>query len=152
MPKFYLMPTTEHVPTLTVRVGTVAAPLTNKDLGKPVKLGGDSQYIFCAVDDAIEGFLESSQIGEQGTVDGFAIGGIKQGGYILATAETIVAVGDYVVAGAVVATATALTKPMGVKKAAVQADAKAAPFRARVESLHKAGTGAVGTIVTLALY
>lgn len=154
MAKFLMVETIHSEKVVTTRVGTKAAPLTSADIGKPVKLIAESNYGLGAVGDAIEGFLTSSNHSSQGTQDGFAIGGVVTKGFKAVTFDGAqatpgtgtVAVGDYVVVGTVVATGTKLTGPMRVCKATTQADAKAAPFKARVLSLGEVGTGAVGTV------
>ena len=142
MPKFRLAPTIHQEKIHTVRIGTVAEPLTDNDLGKPVKLIGESAYGLCADGDVIEGWLQSTNAGTQ---DGFKIGGICKTGYTeMKVSGGALAIGDYVVAGANPARGTKLTGPMIVKKAAA---APEGPFFRRVESLGDAGTGAVGTTV-----
>lgn len=77
----------------TWRVGSKANPLTDADKGKAVKLAADSQVDLAATGDEIFGFLSSI---EDGTQDGFKIGGVITGGYqIVDTAA--VAVGKLVV-------------------------------------------------------
>lgn len=60
------------------RAGTKLAPLTDADVGKAVKLVGDSQVDLAEADDEIFGFLTSI---EPGTADGFTIGGFVETGY-----------------------------------------------------------------------
>lgn len=154
MAKFLMVETIHSEKVATARVGTKVAPLTSADVGKAVKLVGESNYGLCAAGDAIEGFLSSSNYAAQGTQDGFAIGGVISKGFKAVTFDGLqatpgtgtVAVGDYVVVGTVSAVGTKLTGPMKVCKATAQADAKAAPFKARVLSLGEVGTGAVGTV------
>ena len=154
MAKFLMVETIYSEKVLTTRVGTTVAPLTQKDAGKAVKLIAESNYGLAAAGDAIEAVVSSSNHDTQGTVDGFAIGGVVSKGFkavkfdgLQATPGVgVVAVGDYVVTGTVVATGTKLTGPLKVTKATDQAAAKAAPFKARVVSLGDAGTGAVGTV------
>lgn len=146
----------------TVRLGNTGAGNQHgyAENGKAVKLVGDSRYALAAVGDAIEGFQQSSNWPEQGTQDGYSIGGIVSTGYKAVTFDGLqatpgtgaIAVGDYVVTGTVVAKGTALAAPLRVVKATDQAAAKAAPFKARVVSLGTAGTGAVGTTGTIELF
>ena len=146
----------------TVRLGNTGAgnQYGYEENGKAVKLVGDSRYALAAVGDAIEGFQQSSNWPEQGTQDGYSIGGIVSTGYKAVTFDGLqatpgtgtIAVGDYVVTGTVVAKGTALSAPLRVVKATDQAAAKAAPFKARVVSLGTAGTGAVGTTGTIELF
>lgn len=142
MPKFRIVETIHQEKIHTVRLGTVAAPLTDNDIGKPVKLIGESAYGLCADGDAIEGFLQSVNAATQ---DGFKIGGICKTGYKNVTGSTALAIGDYIVAGANPARGVKLTGPMIVKKAA--AAAAAGYFAPRVVSLGDLGTGAAGTTV-----
>ena len=112
--------------------------------------------MLAAAGDTIEGIISSSNYPEQGTVDGFSIGGIYRTGYkevtfdgLQATPGTgVVAIGDYVVTGTVTAKGTALPGVLKVTKATAQT----APFKARVVSLGKAGTGAVGTVGVVELF
>ena len=154
MAKFLMVETIYSEKVLTTRVGTTVAPLTQKDVGKAVKLIAESNYGLAVAGDAIEAVVSSSNYDTQGTVDGFAIGGVITKGAKAVTFDGlqatpgvgVVAVGDYVVTGTVAAAGTKLTGPLKVTKATTQADAKAAPFKARVVSLGEAGTGAVGTV------
>ena len=136
----------------TARLGAGTAEgdrLSDADVGKIVKLVGDSRYnLVAAVGDAIEGVIAAV---ESYTADGYSIGSVqvkdrKEVTFdgLQATAGTgVVAIGDYVVAGTPVAKGTALSAPVKVCKATSQA---AAPFMWRVVSLGSAGTGAVGTV------
>lgn len=145
MPKFFIEPTIHMEKVETYRVGTEAAPLTDKDTGKAVKLIGESAYGLCADGDPIEGILDSTNIATQ---DGFKIGGIISTGYLSATVTgAALAVGDYVVAAAQPAVGTQLTANMPVKKEV----APEGPFKARVVSLGPVGSGAIGTRVTIKL-
>lgn len=153
MAKFHISETIYSEKIKTVRLGTTSALYGNSEIGKAVKLSGSDAYVLCAAGDSIEGVVSSSNYATQGTVDGFAIGGIVNSGYkavvfdgLQATAGTgVVAVGDYVVVGTVVAFGTSLSTDLKVCKATDQAAAKADPYAARVVSLGTAGTGAVGT-------
>lgn len=153
MAKFLMVETVHSDKVVTARVGTAGAPLKNVDSGKAVKLIATSNYGLCAAGDAIEAVLSTSNYDSQGTVDGFAIGGVIPKTFKAVTFDGLqatpgtgtIAVGDYVVTGTVVAAGTALTGPLKVTKATDQAAAKAAPFKARVVSLGEVGTGAVGT-------
>lgn len=160
MAKFLMVETIHSDKVVTARVGTTGTPLKNADIGKAVKLIAESNYGLCAAGDPIEGILNSSNWHTQGTVDGFAIGGVVPKTYKAVTFDGLqatpgtgtVAVGDYVVTGTVSAAGTALTAPLKVTKATDQAAAKAAPFKARVVSLGEAGTGAVGTVGLVELF
>ena len=135
----------------TARLGAGTAEgdrLSDADIGKIVKLVGDSRYNLVAVGDAIEGFIAAV---ETYTADGYSIGSVQVrdrkevtfDGLQGTPGTGVIAVGDYVVAGTPVAKGTALTAPVKVCKATSQA---AAPFMWRVVSLGTAGTGAVGTV------
>jgi hypothetical protein len=157
MAKFSIVETIHSEKVKTVRGGTTSVKHGYADNGKAVKLAGLDNYVLCGAGDAIEAVQLTSNLESQGTVDGYAIIGIVDKGYksvtfdgLQATPGTgVVAAGDYVVVGTVVAAGTALPGSMKVTKATDQAAAKAAPFKARVVSLGAAGTGAVGTVGTI---
>jgi len=150
MAKFHIVESVYQEKVSTVRLGATGAgnQYGYEENGKAVKLGSSDTYVLAAAGDAIEGIISSSNYPEQGTVDGYSIGGIISKGLksvtfdgLQATPGTgVIAAGDYVVVGTVVAKGTAATD---------QAAAKAAPFKARVVSLGAAGTGAVGTVGTI---
>lgn len=161
MPKF-LMTELVGVTTFTARVsGAVgddptvasAALVESTEKGKFVKLAAESRFVLAAAADKIETVIDSINAATQ---DGWSIGGLRQcdgsgaflnvtfGGSQAAGTGTI-AVGTYVLVGAVVAKGTALAGPPRVVSATTQATAAAAPFAWRVVSLGAAGTGAVGT-------
>lgn len=77
MAKFQVRPTVGLV-TETFRMGTKAAPLTDKDKQKAVTLAGPSQVDLAGADDEILGFVSSI---ESGTQDGFKIGGVQVDDY-----------------------------------------------------------------------
>jgi len=152
MPKFIISETIYSTRVKTVRGGTTAQKHGNAENGKAVKLAGLENYVLCAAGDAIEGIQGSSNLANRGTVDGFAIIGVYDKDYKNATVSGATVVpGDYVVTGPIAAFGTALTAPLQVAKAADQAVAKAAPFKARVVGLGEAGTGVVGTTVVIEL-
>jgi hypothetical protein len=121
-------------------------PLADADVGKFVKMIGDSQYGLCAVGDEIEGVLNSLNTATQ---DGYAIGGVQKEGRVAVTLDGlqatpgvgVIAVGSYVVAGTIVARGTALgtAKPKVCKATAA---ATGVVFKWRVVALD--GTTAVG--------
>lgn len=135
---------------VTARLGDSTTPATSllndADVGKFVKLIGDSQYGLCAVGNEIEGVMSTVNTA---TADGYAIGGFREEGRAAVTLDGlqatpgtgVIAVGDYVVAGTVVARNTALG---GVKPKVCKATAagSAMIFKWRVVSLD--GTTAVG--------
>ena len=160
MAKFLVGETIHSFPIYTVRLGQTGAgnQYGDTELLKAVKLTGDSRYELCAVGDAVEGIITSSELALQGTVDGYSIGGIVGKGYKYVTFDGseaagtgAAAIGDYVVVGTVTAKGTKLPGPLKVRIATTQAAAKTAPFRARVVSLGSAGTGAVGTVGVIEL-
>lgn len=120
--------------------------LSDADVGKFVKMIGDSQYGLCAVGNEIEGVMNSVEVATQ---DGYAIGGVQRGGRVAVTLDGLqatpgvgaIAMGDFVVAGTVVARGTALgtAKPKVCKATAA---AEALVYKWRVVSLD--GTTAVG--------
>lgn len=151
MPKFYMTETIHSEKVITARLGQTGAGngFNDNDVGKAVKLTADSRYELCALGDAIEGIVNSVNVG---TFDGYAIGGVATKGFKEVTFDGnqaagtgAITVGSYVIVGTVVARNTALTEPLRVRLATDQAAAKAAPFKARVVALGSAGTGAVGT-------
>lgn len=114
--------------TVTARVGSAAdagGRVTDKEVGKFVKFAGDSQYDAVAATNPIDGVLIAL---EPATVDGWSIGSVMQNGRVAAICDGLeatpgtgtIAVGDYVVAGTVVAKGTALTTAPKVCKATYQ--------------------------------
>lgn len=120
--------------------------LTDRDVGKHLKLVGDSQYGLCAVGDQIEAILETANEQQQ---DGFYLGGYRDDGRDTVTLDGlqatpgvgVIAIGDYVVAGTRVDRGTALGtgRPKVCKASAAPKDLI---FKWRVVALY--GTGAVG--------
>lgn len=101
---------------LTARLGAGSGSanyVTDVEIGKAVKLIGDSQYGLCAAGDPIEAFIVAV---ESATLDDFSIGSVYTEGRkrvmldgLQATPGTgVIAVGDYVVCGTVVAKGTAV--------------------------------------------
>ena len=152
---------------ITARLGTgtgSANYYTDTEIGKAVKMVGDSRYALCAAGDAIEGFITAV---ETYTADDYSIGSVQQEYRKSVTLDGLQAtpgtgtidVGDYVVCGTVVAKGTALTGSVKVCKATVQPGAvpadltaagvmvKNAIFGWRVVSLD--GTTAVGQTATI---
>ena len=132
---------------VTARLGSASGSanyLTDVEIGKPVKLVGDSLYNLTAVGDQIEGFITAV---EGYTADDFSIGSVNSQGRKRVTLDGLqatpgtgtCAVGDYVVTGTVVAKGTALTVPPKVCKATTQTGMY---FAWRIVSLE--GSGAVG--------
>ena len=153
MAKFMMKETipTDARHTARLGAGTGAANhLTDAEVGKAVKLVGESRYDLCAAGDNIEGFITSI---EPATVDDYTLGSVQVTGRKEVTFDGLegtpgtgtIAVGDYVNMGTVVAKGTALTTANKVTKATTQTNVSNSPFAWRVVSLGAAGTGAVGT-------
>ena len=116
MPKFQMQVTlsqTANYTTARVADGTLASEqLAEADVNKLVKLVGDSRYGLCAVGDQIEGVLEVA--GDNQPQDGFAVGTVRTDHRLKVTLDGLqatpgtgaIAIGDYVVAGTVVARGT----------------------------------------------
>ena len=117
---------------ITVRLGagsvysTPANAYTDKEIGKFVKLSGDSAYVLCAVGDPIQAVITGV---ESYNADDFSIGSVDATGRKRVQLEGTeaagtgsIAIGDYVVAGTPVAKDTALTitTPPKVRKATNQ--------------------------------
>lgn len=89
----------EHLTTaeavVSAKLGTSEAKLTDADVGKPVKLTGDSTYGLCSDGDAVEGFVRSV---EPFTVEGTSFGGVQISQFKTVTVYGAIAIGDYVVA------------------------------------------------------
>ena len=160
MAKFLITPTTQNQITVTARLGGNAAGTraNDNDVGKGVKLVGDSNYGLLSAADAIEGVITSV---ETGVYDGYSLGGVQTKGYLNATAYGLqatpgvgaITVGQYVLAAAPAAiqTAETLSTTMRVVSATNQATAATAAFKARVVSLGPVGTVAVGTAIVIEL-
>lgn len=152
MAKFKMQPTVD-TECLTARLGAGSGSanyVTDVELGKPVKLAGDSQYNLCAAGDQIEGFIKAV---ESYTADDFSIGSVQTEGRVKVTLDGlqatpgtgVIAVGDYVVAGTAVAKGTSLAGAYPkVCKATTQTGMY---FAWRVVSLD--GTTAVGQTATI---
>jgi hypothetical protein len=141
---------------------------TDADVGKAVKLVGDSQYNLCAAGDPIEAFVSSM---ESATLDNYSFGTVQVSGRKEVLADGLqatpgtgtIAIGDIVVASTAVARNTALADQSSQKvvkatnqPGAVPADltaagqqAKNAAWAWRVVSLGSVGTGAVGTKIVI---
>ena len=161
MAKFLITPTTQNQITVTARLGGNAAGTraNDNDVGKGVKLVGDSNCGLLAAADAIEGVITSV---ETGVYDGYSLGGVQSKGYIDATAYGLqatpgtgaITVGQYVLAAAPAAIQVkeTLSTTLRVVSATNQATAATAAFKARVVSLGPVGTGAVGTAIVIELF
>lgn len=136
---------------ISARLGAgsgTANRVDDKEIGKIVKLAGESRYNLAAVGDQIEGFVTAV---ETYTLDDFSMGSVQTKGLKTVTFDGLqgtpgtgtVAIGDYVVTGTPVAKGTALTGPVKVCKATTPTGMY---FGWRVVSLGAVGTGAVGTV------
>lgn len=167
MPKFKMVETIDSTEVITARLGTgtytasAANIYTDTEVGKFVKLGGANRYVLCAAGDAIEGRITSIEVGRN---DDYSFGGVANETAFLevvldglqATPGTgVVAIGDYVVCGTVVAKGTAIVFPARAKvcKATSQSAAMSNPYAWRVVSIGATGadgvSGAVGVSATI---
>lgn len=80
---------------------TTKDALTDKDIGKPVKMGKQGNFELCGDDDAIDGFIDNIDAGP--TEDKMTFGGVARGkigtrimAYVSGSADVL----DYVVAAA----------------------------------------------------
>lgn len=153
MPKFIFTELVEYTEVVTARLGAGSGAVNNvddKEVGKFVKLVGESRYNLCAVGDEIEGVIVAMEVATQ---DAFSIGSVQKNGRVSVTFDGIqatpgtgtVAIGDYVVCGTPLAKGTALTFPAGPKVCKATAAATGIVHTWRVVSLGSAGSGAVGT-------
>lgn len=152
MAKFKMQPTV-GTEVITARLGAGSGSanyVTDVEIGKPVKLAGDSQYNLTAAGDQLEGFVAAV---ESYTADDFSIGSVQTAGRVKVTLDGLqatpgtgtIAVGDYVVAGTAVAKGTSLAGAYPkVCKATTQTGMY---FAWRVVSLD--GTTAVGQTATI---
>lgn len=154
MAKFQFKETLDQlarVVTARVADGTAAGDqLKDADVGKLVKLAGDSRYGLCATGNDIEGVLMTAD--EMPTQDGFSIGAVRTNGRVTvmldgaqADGTGTIAVGDIVVAGAPVARGVSLSGSYPkVRKATTPANVV---HKWRVVALY--GTGAAGQIALI---
>lgn len=174
MAKFKFQVLTADKEHYTARLGAGAGAanyLTDKDIGKPVTLVGDSQYDLCTTGQPIHGFITAV---ESSTPDDYSIGSVAVEGRVWGTVDTTtVAINDYVVAGAITAKGTAIAstgpkilkatnQPGATVTAASNSKADIdtalakvvdqtvnAIYAWKVVSLGSAGTGAAGTSVLI---
>lgn len=147
-----MLPTvpTDDISTVRLGAGNAEAQRVDfKEVGKLVKLAGESRYDLASVGNEIEGVIYSVELAPQ---NGYSIGSVATEGRLSVTLDGlqatpgtgVIAIGDYVVSGTPVAKATALTGYPKVCKAT--AAGTALNFKWRVVSLGSVGTGAVGTV------
>lgn len=109
MSDLMFQPTVPTNAVITTHLGVDAtAPnrLTDKDIGKAVKLGASDNYLLCADGNELEGVLLAV---EPGTIDdGWAYGSVQKDGRLIAINKGAgaIAVGAYVVAAAQAAIGT----------------------------------------------
>ena len=151
MAKFMFTELVDISDVFTARLGAGTGAGNNvddKEVGKFVKLAGESRYDLCAAGNEIEARIVAVGVA---TLDGYTIGSIAPEGRMEVTFDGLqatpgtgtVALGDYVVCGTVVAKGTGLTAPAKVCKAT--AAGNTLNHKWRVVSLGSVGTGAVGT-------
>jgi hypothetical protein len=154
MAKFLMTELVDIAEVVTARLGGTpiagnANGLSDKDVGKFVRLAAESRYDMCAAGNEIEGRVAACEAAPQ---DGITIGSVMTEGRFAVTFDGlqatpgtgVVAIGDYVVCGTIVAKGTSLgLTPAKVGKAT--AAGNTLNFKWRVVSLGSAGTGAVGT-------
>lgn len=107
-----------YLPARVEYIGDNTGQASSKDIGKPVKLNGESTAL-CASGDEIYGFIESVEVS---TNKGYSFGGVLAdvGHEVIAKDEAgTLVVGDLVVAGTAIALGTQTpTGGYNVKKAA----------------------------------
>lgn len=152
MAKFMFTELVDLTKQITARLGAgtgASNNLTDAEVGKFVKLVGESRYDAVSIGNDIEGRISALNVATQ---DGYTIGTVQQNGRFEVTFDGTqaagtgtIAIGDIVVAGTPAAKGTALVfgAPAKVRKAT---DATTVVHKWRVVSLGAAGTGAVGTV------
>lgn len=149
----YIVPQLPMPRVTPVRLGAGNAAnqrFNQNDVGKIVKLAGESQYDLAAVGNPIEKVVVAV---EAATSNGWSIGGVAGDEMMFATADGAqadgtgtIAVGDYVVTGTPVALNTAMAGYPRVRKATSQTPAY--PYAWRVVSLGT-GAGVSGTTIVI---
>lgn len=149
---FLIQPTIHTYPVDTVILSAPAntAP-TRAEIGKPVKLSGADTYTLCAAGDPIEALIASDLSSLTGaTRGGKLLVGIVKKGIFKAKAGEVLAIGDYVVSGAVPALGTELTEnAAGEQLPVVRKGTNTTPFQCRVVGFNGAATGALGSTVVV---
>ena len=168
MPKFMMSETVDSSEVITARLGagTYTALASNvygdTEVNKFVKLVGASRYALCVAGDAIEGRITSVEVSRR---DDYSIGGVAtEADFFQVTLDGlqatpgtgVIAIGDFVVCGTVVAQGTSQNStgiPAKVCKATTQSTAMANPGAWRVCSIGATGadgvSGAVGTVALI---
>lgn len=138
--QFKELVSTPEVVTARLGAGTGSANfLSDADVGKLVKLAGDSRYNLCAEGDEFEGRITAFA---SYTADNYSMGSVQKEDRITVTCQETLVVGDYVVAGTPVAKGTKLSVPPMVKKAS-----GATTFKWRVVALYGDGTANTTALV-----
>ena len=151
----FIVPTAPVEPGITARLGAgtgSANNLSDLDVNKIVKLSAESTYDLAVAGDDIEGVITSVESAPQ---NGWSIGGVSTKFDMMsvtfdglqASGAGALAIGDYVVAGAITVKGTAVAGYPKVRKATAAGTGLNHKFR--VVSLGAAGTGAVGTVGTI---
>ena len=128
MAKFQMAPVILDGDVDTARLGSASGSanfFTDTEVGKCVKLAGDSRYNLTVAGDPIEGFVSSVNVSP---LDDFSIGGVQKRGKVLVQLDGLqatpgtgtIAIGDYVVTGSVTAKGTVLPGLVKVCKATDQ--------------------------------
>lgn len=133
-----------HADVVSAALGVNAAgKFSDKDIGKPVKLAANNNYVLCSANDQIEGFVKSV---EAFTVnDGFSFGSVMRDTRIIAKVGAAqvgtLVVGEFAVAAAPSALGTQDAYPLVVQ-------GTPADFKWRVIR-NISGTGVAGDLVLL---
>lgn len=148
---FLIQPTIHSYPVDTVILSAPAntAP-TRAEVGKPVKLSGSDTYTLCGDGDPIEALIASDLSSLTGaTRGGKLLIGIVKKGIFKAKAGEALAIGDYVVSGAVPALGTELPEnAAGEQLPTVKKGTNTTPFQCRVVGFD-GGTGALDSTVVV---
>lgn len=148
---FLIQPTIHSYPVDTVILSAPAntAP-TRAEVGKPVKLSGPDTYTLCGDGDPIEALIASDLSSLTGaTRGGKLLIGIVKKGIFKAKAGEALAIGDYVVSGAVPALGTELPEnAAGEQLPVVKKGTNTTPFQCRVVGFD-GGTGAQDSTVVV---
>lgn len=133
-----------HADVVSAALGVNSSGKFNdNDLGKPVKMAANNNYVLCSVNDEIEGFVSSV---EANTVnDGFSFGSVRRDKRIIAQVDAAqtgtLIVGELCAAGTSAALGTAMTYPKVIQ-------GTPANFKWRVIR-NMTGTGVAGDLVLI---
>jgi hypothetical protein len=103
-----------HADVVSAALGVNAAgKFSDKDIGKPVKMAANNNYVLCALNDEIEGFVKSVEA--LTTNDGFSFGSVMKNTRVTAQVDAAqtgtLVVGELCAAGTSAALGTANTYP-----------------------------------------